>query len=270
LNTKTLANISDFAKDQIFLCIAPVYAAPMNLDTFLKQRDESARQHQVVRGVCLRCLQPPKNCYCAKVQAFDPLIKFVILLHPIERRRRIATGRMAHLCLQNSELIAGHDFSKNNRLNQILGDPGLYCALLYPGPIHLNLSDLTQAERQRLSPPDKKLCIIVVDGTWHTARKMVRLSRNLQTLPQIAFTPKAPSRIRVRKQPRPECYSTIEAIHLTLELLRTDAGARTSAPHDHLLVAFDYLVEQQLQYVRKGVKRHQTHKALVDTQALAE
>ena len=66
--------------------------------------------------------------------------------------------------------------------------------------------------------------ILVVDGTWNTARKMLRLSRNLHSVPRICFTPVRPSRFRVRKQPHPNCYSTIEAIHQTLELLGPSQG----------------------------------------------
>ena len=53
---------------------------------------------------------------------------------------------------------------------------------------------------------------------------------NLGPLPRISFDPGEPSRFRGRKQPKPECLSTIEAIHRTIDLLPADAGVATNSP----------------------------------------
>ena len=97
---------------------------------------------------------------------------------------------------------------------------------------------------------EKKLTVFVIDGTWATARKMVRLSTNLHALPRICFTPPAPSNFRVRKQPKAECYSTIEAIHHTIELLGESRGFPVAERgHDHLLRVFDWMVTRQLEFI---------------------
>ena len=181
------------------------------------------------------------------MQAFDPGIKFVILIHPIEFRKRIATGKMAHLSLKNSELIRGHDYSDNERVNGILADPANYCVMLYPGPTSTNLTLQTNDERASLFPTDKKLVIFVIDGTWLSAKKTVHLSQNLKVLPKVCFVPVKTSNFRVRKQPAPECYSTIEAIHHVIELMGT------STEHGILLELFDRMVTQQLE-LQKNLK----------------
>ena len=114
--------------------------------------------------------------------------------------------------------------------------------MLYPGYRSLNITPMSGAERLQLIPPGKQLSIIVIDGTWATARKMVNLSQNLKSLPRICFTPTGPSNFRVRRQPRPECHSTVEAIHHTLQLF----GEKVD---DRLLQIFNRIVDRQIALV---------------------
>lgn len=191
---------------------------------------------RTTRQYCWTCFQPAFSCFCNWLKPFDPGIQFIILSHPIEAFKGIATGRLSHMMLNKSVLIVGQDYSENEKLNSLLADPSIFPVMLYPGPKSINLSDLPKEERLSFLPQEKKLAVIVIDGTWSTARKTVHVSRNLQNIPRICFTPAQGSRFRVRKQPRPECTSTIEAIHHTLGLLN-DNPAR-----DRLLTIFDQMV----------------------------
>jgi len=176
---------------------------------------------------------------------------FVILIHPIEVHRRIATGRMSHLVLQNSHLIMGQDYTENFQVNAILEDPRRHNVMLYPGRYSQNLTDLSEPERSTLFPADKRLTIFVIDGTWATARRTVRQSKNLSPLPRICFSPEKPSNFRVRKQPHAACYSTIEAIHHTIELVGSSQSFNVQdREHDKLLYVFDKMVERQLEFIR--------------------
>jgi DTW domain-containing protein YfiP len=171
-------------------------------------------------------------------------------MHPIEQKRRIATGRMSHLTLENSELIIGEDFTHNDRVSQLATSQRHHAVILYPGARSQCLSHLTSEERRQIVPNDKALTVFVIDGTWATARKMVRKSLNLHHLPRVCFQPQAPSRFRVRKQPAPECFSTIEAIHQVIELMGESQGFVTALrQHDALLRVFDSMVEKQLQFI---------------------
>ncbi len=218
---------------------------------YFENRKNFLESEPKFREMCLNCRQPHFNCYCSHIESFDPGVKYVILTHPIEVRRRIATGRMSHLCLDQSELIVGHDYTRNSKVNSILADQNYHCVILYPGRASINISSWTPLEKASLVPSGKKLAIFVIDGTWNTARKMLHLSSNLKALPQICFTPTRLSTFRVRKQPAPECVSTIEAIHQCIELL----GA-PDREHDKLLRVFDRLVEQQLVFVERANSRH--------------
>jgi DTW domain-containing protein len=227
----------------------------VNLQTYLENKKQQAQIQPRLRQRCLTCWQPDFSCYCAQVQTFDCNVTFVILIHPMEARRRIATGRMSHLCLKNSYLLAGQDYSQNKTVNDLIDDPRNHCVTLYPGLRSVNLTQLEEEERTSLFPKDKKLVVFVIDGTWGTARKMMRLSTNVQNLPRICFTPDRLSNFRVRKQPKPECYSTVEAIHHTIELLGTSRGFNPETrEHNKLLHVFDWMVESQLRFVERALE----------------
>lgn len=225
----------------------------MNLQQYQEKKLTLLNSQPRTRSLCSRCIQPEFSCYCPHIKTFDPQIKFVILIHPIEAKRRIATGRMSHLTLQNSHLIMGQNYSQSAEVNAILNDPEYFSVMLYPGRFSQNLTEMTMDKRSEIFPLDQKLAVFVIDGTWATARKMVRQSENLNSLPRICFTPPGPSNFRVRKQPHASCYSTIEAIHHTIELIGPTQGySIQSREHDQLTNVFHAMVERQLEFIRQS------------------
>jgi DTW domain-containing protein len=223
----------------------------LDIESFKQRRRELQQSEKPFRELCVTCLQPGFGCYCAHVKPFDPKIKFVILINPIEVRRRIATGRMSYLSLQNSELIPGQDYSSNERVNQIIEDPKYQSVVLYPGRNSQNLTEMSYSQKDRIFSGDRKPVVFVIDGTWATARKTMAQSQNLKELPRVSFTPPGPSQFRVRKQPGEECYSTIEAIHHTIHLLGPNVGFDLATQqHDGLIHVFNHMVERQLDFIR--------------------
>lgn len=218
----------------------------VQLQEYLAKKQKAGNEHK--GEFCTECLNPGLTCYCRHLRSFDPKIHFGILIHWREARKRIATGRIAHRCLENSLLLEGYDYTNHEKVNALIRNPALHCVVLYPGEGSVNLSELAESERVSLFPRDKELVVFVIDGTWITARKTMQRSLNLAKLPRISFLPPGPSRFRVRKQPKPECYSTIEAVHHTIELLGASRGFDLkSRAHDGLLDVFDKMVEQRLE-----------------------
>lgn len=139
----------------------------------------------------------------------------------------------------------------NAQVNALIDDPANHCVMLYPGLRSKNLSMMSPGARTEEFKSNKNLTIFVIDGTWATAKKMVRQSTNLARLDKICFSPEKPSNFRVRKQPHPLYYSTIEAIHQTIELIGDSQGFKAaSREHDNLLRVFDGMVERQLERTR--------------------
>ncbi|PTL77603.1 tRNA-uridine aminocarboxypropyltransferase [Vitiosangium sp. GDMCC 1.1324] len=184
-----------------------------------------------MRSLCLRCLRPESTCYCARVPRVDSRTRVVFLQHPRERRVAIGTARMAHLSLPNSELYVGVDFSGHARLEELAARPERV-AVLFPG------EEAIPMEEARKQPPET---LIVVDGTWPLARKLVKTNPLLAGLPRIGFVPRRPSNYRIRAEPEEHCVSTIEAV---VEVLGALEGEQER--FDTMLRAFEYMVDTQL------------------------
>lgn len=184
------------------------------------------------RPMCGRCRRPVSVCYCAALPHLETTTKIVILQHPRERDVPIGTARMASLCLPQAALHVGVDWSQSAPLAQALGDPARPPILLYPG----------HGARDILSdPPVGPVTLVVVDGTWSQAKTVVRDNPVLQALPRYAFATPEPSQYRIRREPRAELCSTIEALMHVLGVLEGEP-ARFRA----LLDPFRAMVDAQL------------------------
>ena len=201
-----------------------------------------------MRNLCLRCLRPQATCYCARVPRVDSRTHVVFLQHPRERRVAIGTARMAHLSLPNSELHVGVDFTGHTRLAELAARPERV-AVLFPGEEAIPLEQASQ------NPPET---LIVVDGTWPLARKLVKSNPLLAGLPRIGFVPRRPSNYRIRAEPAEHCVSTIEAVVEVLGALESDP-----VRFDALLGAFTFMVDTQLerQSTREGPGRRRLYKS---------
>lgn len=209
-----------------------------------KERElEIKREEDKHRDWCFRCFRPLKNCFCSHIRAFDPQMKVVLLMHPMEaRKEKVGTGRLTHLTLKNSEIIAGVDFSDNPRVIQLLSDQRYFPIVLYPGDSAVNISD----GPMDTSTLGKRIPLLfVIDGTWPCAKKMMKLSRNINSLPRICFTPTVRSRFDVKFQPNEMCLSTIESIHFFLTEWERMGHASYEGEQEGLIHIFDKMVEFQ-------------------------
>lgn len=126
-------------------------------------------------------MRPSSSCICKHINAIETKTRFVILMHPMEyRKEKNGTGYMTKLQLQNSEIIVGVDFTHNERVNELLDQENCSSFLLYPGENNFNLS--TRKSEEVISFMGKHTNIFILDGTWPCARKMLKLSKNLQEL----------------------------------------------------------------------------------------
>ncbi len=169
--------------------------------------------------------------------------RFVFLMHPKEfKQEKAGTGRLTHLCLPNSEIVMGVEFDGHPRLRELREDPANHCVLLYPGPEALNLS---RGELRPEALGERRLVVLLLDATWACARKMLRVSPTLQALPRIMFTPTAPSRYVIKRQPQDGCLSTLEATHEMLLALQ-QGGLDAYAAPEQLLALFERMQRFQI------------------------
>jgi DTW domain-containing protein YfiP len=172
----------------------------------------------------------------------------VILQHPRERDMPIGTARMASLCLPRAELRVGIRWTGEG-LAGAIDDPARPAILLYPGP---GARDILR------DPPRGPVTLVVVDGTWSQARTVVRDNPVLQALPRYAFATPEPSHYRIRREPRAEYVSTIEALMHVLGALEGEPG-RFRSLLDPLRAMVDAQLACQASSPRRGGVR-QVHR----------
>ena len=182
------------------------------------------------RPRCERCQRPLDHCLCPLIPCLDSRTRVVLLQHPSEVSHALNTARLAALGLVNAELRVGEVFDD---LQALLATPGYRPVLLFPGEQAQVLSAYEIAD-------DTPLLLIVPDGTWRKARKLLYLNPLLDALPRVTLGQVPPSRYRLRKAPEPGALSTIEAV---VEALNALEGA---GRFDALCRPFDALIEGQI------------------------
>ncbi len=178
------------------------------------------------RARCPRCERPLDHCLCALIPRVDNRTRVLLLQHPSEAGHALNTARLAALGLINAELMVGEDFSG---LDLSAWDAWL----LFPGESALVLGELAAR------PVDKPRLLVVPDGTWRKARKLLHLNPNLAALPRVVLPEGLTSRYRLRKAPAEGLCPPSSVVH-ALDAL--------DAPQSHadLLRPFDALIEGQI------------------------
>jgi len=197
---------------------------------------------------CYRCFRPVRNCLCQEARPFFTQTEFIFLLHSKEaRKEKTGTGRLAQLCLQNSRLFSGTDFSEDHSVNQLLSDPEYYSVLLFPGENSVDINTT-----RSLQPAEKKLRVFVPDGTWTLIKRMIKKNTALSRLPQICFTPPRPSQFVLKKEPNKDFVCTIEAVYYFLEAAQIQGWEDCKGKHKVLLEVLTKMVEYQLDRAREN------------------
>lgn len=204
-------------------------------------------------GRCYACFRPREACFCAAIPRIDNRTEVVVLQHRREHFHRFNTARIVCQALQRSTLLTDHTPNLAHRL-ELKPRAGL----LYPGPSATLISDLAPHQR-----PEQ---LIVVDGTWHHTKTLVRDIPALQALPRYQLAPSEPSRYRIRREPDTQSLSTVEAAVAALQVLEP-----TTPGLDLLLNAFDRMVESQLAHPgsSQGARYKQRSRPAADVVPLA-
>ncbi|MBH3423023.1 tRNA-uridine aminocarboxypropyltransferase [Pseudomonas gessardii] len=188
------------------------------------------------RPQCPRCLRPTTHCLCALIPRLDSRTRVLLLQHPSEVNHALNTARLAALGLMNAQLVVGEVFED---LPTLLNPPGYQARLLFPAEEAQPL--------QAYSPSDEPLLLVVPDGTWRKARKLLHLNPLLAALPRVTLAAGAVSRYRLRKAPGPGALSTVEAIVQALQVLEAPQS------FEPLLRPFEALIEGQIAAMGEAV-----------------
>ncbi|WP_425613435.1 tRNA-uridine aminocarboxypropyltransferase [Anatilimnocola sp. NA78] len=199
-------------------------------------------------GRCYGCFRPVEACFCASIPSIDNKTEVLILQHRREQFHRFNTARIVRRGLRNSQLLADHNQNLAQRI-QLQPRAGL----LYPGPSATLISDVPADQRPQQ--------LVVIDGTWHHTKTLMRDIPALQKLPRYRLAPTEPSRYRIRREPDALSLSTIEATVAALQILEPE-----TLGFDRLLQAFETMIDAQVAHPgsangsRFRVRRRRTYK----------
>ena len=183
------------------------------------------------RPRCDHCFRPLSHCLCDVISVAPNRTRVLILQHPDEQKHPLNTGRLAVLGLTQAQLWVGEHFSSLQAFISTFES----AFLLFPAQEQHLTQPLTA------TPEDVSSLLIVPDGTWRKARKIIAVNPVLTTLPHLSLPVGEPSQYRVRKASEAAAVSTIEAIVRTLAVLEPEHR------FESVLKPFDRLIEQQIQ-----------------------
>lgn len=146
---------------------------------------------------CIQCTLPQPRCVCSLWPNTD-LKQYGILFHPLELHKRTSTGRLLHR-LSNTRGQTWHRL-KNEQMQQQFGS----YKLVYPA-----VDEQTSIQLDKPAANDQ---LLILDGTWQQAQKMIRQSSWLNTLPRVSIEVEAPSLYNLRRNQKQQGLSTLEAL----------------------------------------------------------
>lgn len=223
------------------------------------------------RDYCVGCNRPLIQCLCDSIPN-DKIIlntEILVLQHPVEfRRKTVSTVPLLKLVLERCKVMVGRSFDVE--LEKIIDDAssdGRIPILLFPGEDAITLEDSDALRRLDLlrnkthAPISRNnlnlYLLIIVDGTWTQAKRMVRNSPVLNRCAKIQFMGTSDRSIydSIRKQPDTFCLSTLESCVRTLKVLEPHSPQMKEAAQ-YLLDSLKSLVKIQMEQEQINLQKN--------------
>jgi DTW domain-containing protein YfiP len=173
-------------------------------------------------------MRPQQRCLCESTYAVQNETNIILLQHPRELRHPFGTVKLLRNILQRHQ----HHVSWNLTIPDLRKNAAGPVALLYPSDQAVPLDQLRQDERPQ--------SLLVLDGTWHHTKVLLRNNPWLRELRHVCLPVGAPSEYLIRREPAQHCTSTLEAVHRSLKILEPQ-----NLTLDALLTPFQKMVREQ-------------------------
>lgn len=197
------------------------------------------------RGRCYDCFRPVATCFCGAIPTIENQTEILILQHSRERFHPFNTARIVRKALAKSSVVVGFTPQLAETVLPIRQQAGV----LYPCDEATSLAELSDVERPAQ--------LIVIDGTWHQAKTVMRDVPILRTLPKFKLAPTTPGQYRIRREPTLQSLSTLEATVAALRELEPNLSGL-----DQLSRAFNTMVTGQLDHpnLKQAWRRHEKNR----------
>jgi DTW domain-containing protein len=177
----------------------------------------------------------------------DNRLFVLILQHPREQKEMLATAALTVAMLRRAKLVVGLSWPNLGRALGQPADPQRW-AVLYLGSVRPRAfgfeRDVIALDRHGLSAANQEEMLrdldgaILLDGSWGEAKSLWWRNPWLLKLRRLVLDPQRPSHYnRVRREPRREALSTIEAAALLLKHIegRPEIEAALNGALDRLI-----------------------------------
>jgi DTW domain-containing protein YfiP len=187
---------------------------------------------------CPACGKPPGVCICDRVEKVATHLRVVILQHPQEDDALLGTAKLVEATLPKAEVRVGLSWaSLDHAIGARNADRERWAVLAVaklpvPVPAEARNEPVVVIDRKgRLRDLARHGLdgIIVLDGTWSQAKTLWWRNAWLLKLPRVVLRPREPSIYgRLRREPRKEWVSTLEAIGDVLPALGEPEAVRSN------------------------------------------
>jgi len=177
---------------------------------------------------CPDCWRAKSKCLCPDIKSYPTQTQILILQHPQEARNPLTSARLASATLEGSVHKVGLNWRS---LSAALGYPAESkdWAVMFLGTLK-NSAKLAKTPFQVVTQKGTEVNqssikgVVILDGNWKQSKTLWWRNPWLLKLKRIVLNPEIPSNWgTLRKQPRPECLSTIESLSFTLRHLNEAA-----------------------------------------------
>ncbi len=180
------------------------------------------------RASCPHCERPLRTCLCDVMVMRDIDYRLIILQDPKEAKHALSSAPLLAKSVSGAQLIVGEVFDPE----LILGDNWQSNSLvIFPGENPIARETVAKTVIKTL---------ILLDGTWRKVARLIHLNPWLNTLPCYAINANDSSQYRIRRSPRADGLSTIEAGVCALNELHAEAD------FTNILFAFHKMIDYQI------------------------
>lgn len=166
---------------------------------------------------CRHCRLHLGLCVCSLLPHFDVSTKITVLMHRREYFKKTNTGRfLAQIFSDTKILWYGHENRVPFDPAQLFDDSHETC-LLFPMPHAVSLSS------ELMLTKTKPMHLVVCDGNWTQARRMVKTILMQQSFPLVTLPVGSVSAYHLRATKEVNTVCTFEAVARALGVLESPA-----------------------------------------------
>ncbi|MCB9729794.1 MAG: DTW domain-containing protein [Deltaproteobacteria bacterium] len=172
-------------------------------------------------------------CVCALASQQAIATRVVVVMHHREVTKTSATARLLELAIDRVEFHVRGELDAPVEVAG-LDDPARRAVVLFPA------DDAVLLDAAFVAADPRPVTLVVPDGNWRQASRIPKREPALAALPRVRLPDDAPTRYRLRAEPKAGGLATFEAVARALGVLE---GPELRARLEQL---FDAMVERTL------------------------